>query len=400
MVVRLVRAELGPAADAVEDCKDSVVVKYVEVGEEGDWVAPCTGKLGFAAHLNWSSLPGVPDLHYPTRAEIREGAVQIEGLSILELVPGGSLGGDPTAEHLCNEEDAAAFGRIVGDLHAADTGWHDTLVADGKPGSVGFLLKKFENELAGDGAAAAEMIDLAKTRGYEPLCCFLLCRDLAVQPWFAPFKPLEAIVEATKLQDPASLMGRLVVGHGDLHNKQLLRREKGTHGDLAVIDYDRCSRMPAGADFAPSLAAGTVYPSLEMRRAAAEAYVAAVGPKVVESHTRTSIEDVLFDMEKASLLRWCFTMPTTFALMPPTMSDEHKGQYAVCQTNLIHEAVDLLKRAEDDEVLRLEILEKGVKTMTKSWSLIYSAVSAAGGSPQDTAPQLSTEEAIDAPAEE
>ena len=105
------------------------------------------------------------------------------------------------------------------------------------------------------------------------------------------------------LLDPGSLMGRLVVGHGDLHDKNLMRRQaRGQAGDLVIIDFDRVMRMTAGYDFGAYLASHdskpmdsgekAPYPPLAYRLAAAQAYIDAIGPAECAKWSRATVEEV------------------------------------------------------------------------------------------------------------
>ena len=216
---------------------------------------------------------------------------------VYEFIEGGTAGTPPCslgAAFMPNDEDASSFGRIFGQLHAAPAEWYTPFA--NKPKG------QWEDFFAGietDSEAAelrAEFGDVASM-----VCLF---SRTAPENFRAVAMQLSRLLHMQL--EPASLLGRLVVGHGDAHGKNLMHRRSGGHGDLVLIDLDFVGRYPAAYDLGSALASTDrrrmPYPTVEQRRLVAQAYLSELGT-VVDHFSRSTVEDILFDMEIGSLLR-------------------------------------------------------------------------------------------------
>merc|ERR1740121_1608787 len=137
------------------------------------------------------------------------------------------------------------------------------------------------------------MLELARVEqtGHAAVDVLVMIRLVEVPEW----EPL--VMRAFGLLEPETLMGRLVVGHGDLHELNVLRRAAGAPGSpLMVIDFDRVMKLPAGMDLGAMmvdccLIPGNSYPPLEHRREAVAAYKKALGEEVVAKLGRVEESD-------------------------------------------------------------------------------------------------------------
>merc|ERR1712216_477608 len=110
-----------------------------------------------------------------------------------------------------------------------------------------------------------------------------------------------------------SFMDRVVLGHGDCHGGQIMRRSPVEPGaaNLMLIDYDLLAPAPAWHDFGPTIwkhfftaatsGEKTEYPKKNLK-AFAQAYLDELG----EIAKGTKVEDVLFDMNKGLVSRLLF----------------------------------------------------------------------------------------------
>ena len=153
-------------------------------------------------------------------------------------------------------------------------------------------------------------------------------------------------------------MGRVVVAHNDLHDGNILRRhENDKPGDLVFVDFGRCCLMQAGHDLGGYLASRnednpgkTRYPTLENRRACAQAYIDATPADVLAKCTRTSVDEVVYDMEVGQLLRDAF-----IAVIVPRHTPGRKGH-------------DISKWVVNDRMKKvLAITRKGLKENSYSF---------------------------------
>ncbi len=269
-------------------------------------------------------------------------------LTVTEYVAGRT--GDA---NLMNGRDASqycrAMGRAVAWMHAQDTGWFDQ-----GPG-------KEEQLTAVQSVASAddrrEILALGRYDTYGKFFVDTLVTALRTE---GSFDDVARIGERLfRLLEPDSLMGRLVIGHGDLKYDNTIIRETSTADDpqLVLIDYDRVMRMTAGCDLGTYLHDGETkkYPSLANRRALAEGYIEGCRSAGVEwsGLTRCSVDEVVLDMEAGLLMRslWISTIMTT---MFPKL-----GWAVPIVREGVSRAADVLEHARTDEALRKEVLEKG-----------------------------------------
>lgn len=173
-----------------------------------------------------------------------------------------------------------------------------------------------------------------------------------------------------KLLEPDTLMGRLVVGHGDLKYGNTMIRNTSTadNPQVVLIDYDRVMLLTAGCDLGTYLHDGETrkYPPLASRRALAEGYIEGCRRAGVDlgSLRRCDVDDVVLDMEAGLLMRglWVSTVTTTVA---PNM-----GWVVGIIREGVSRAADALVRARADDALRQKILEKGAaSTVGKGFAI-------------------------------
>ena len=159
---------------------------------------------------------------------------------------------------------------------------------------------------------------------------------------------------------PDTLMGRLVVGHGDLKFENVMVRSTSTaeKPQLVILDFDRVMRMQAACDLGCILltdGGNKFFPPLENRRAIAQGYIdacakAGVGPGL----RRAAVDDVVFDMEVGNLMRalWLCTclrpLAKDKAYMLPTFFEWVDG------------ATQVLEMAQKNPELRQKVVEFGV----------------------------------------
>jgi hypothetical protein len=140
-----------------------------------------------------------------------------------------------------------------------------------------------------------------------------------------------------------------------------------------MIDLDLIGINPAAIDFGVSLGCtnkgpvgywlGLVdeapdYPSLASRRLVAQAYLDGLGPEVVAQYTRTSVDDIVYDMEIGVVLRGA-----ALAVLGVGIDELGYGQplywgwqfalYTKCGLNI-------LDNAKSDATLKQRVLEEGL----------------------------------------
>lgn len=130
------------------------------------------------------------------------------------------------------------------------------------------------------------------------------------------------VAEACGLLEGRPLLGRLVVGHCDLHALNILRRE--SDGSLAMIGFEAPRRAIASVDLSHCLSLFVLepelpYPSLQTRRAMVHAYAAAVSSdaslregsaasKVAaavlagQGECSAELDELVLDLEKGAVL--------------------------------------------------------------------------------------------------
>ena len=167
------------------------------------------------------------------------------------------------------------------------------------------------------------------------------------------------------LLEPNSLMGRLVVGHGDLKYDNTMIRSSSTyaHPELVLIDYDRVMRLPAAADLGCYLhdpePKSKKYPPLSNRRALAEGYlsVCVASGLDVTQFSDHEVDDIVLAMETGLLIRslWLSTiMATVFPRYRWVVPILREG---------IARAAKLIAQAKYDESLREKVLMRGSSSL-------------------------------------
>lgn len=128
----------------------------------------------------------------------------------------------------------------------------------------------------------------------------------------------------------------------------------------------------AGYDFGGYLLSsdnkqGTSYPSREHRRAAAQAYIDAVGPEECSKWTRNTADEVVYDMEKGMVMRllWFATVSRWFIgpWFVPACVDVIKK----CLANF--EAAEA-RASQGDDTHVVDIQERGVTKSAKGTSIL------------------------------
>ena len=269
-------------------------------------------------------------------------------VSVTEFVRGKTGDAD-----LMNGVDAPeycrAMGKAVAWMHAQDTTWFDQ-----GPG-------KNEEQTAvktiDDPSERAEILKLGRYDTYGKYFMDTLVTALKTDGCMNDVAEIgQRIFE---LLEPNTLMGRLVVGHGDLKYDNTMIRETSTRQDpqIVLIDYDRVMRMTAAADLGAYLhdVETKKYPSLANRRAMAAGYIEGCRLAGFDSTSlgRCSVDEVVLDMEVGLLMRglWLSTIMTT--LFP------HLGWVVEIVREGVSRAAGQLDRARSDERLREKILQKG-----------------------------------------
>ena len=317
--------------------------------EVARWLVP--GKIdGIAEAVNLAASEG----------STRFGAIWLRqgtcpDFSVSEYLQGGDFN-KPTyglTVALDTAEDAAAFGCAVAEFHG------------GVPGVAAAFTAKTGDHNPLDGwrgdMSAAMLEALDKSRSDE-LAAIYMCARKAKQQHV-----MDVLPRIASFLDPNSLMGRTVVGHGDLHGANMMRRRKdGKPGDLVLIDFDRVAHMHAANDlgglmgnFDPEKDHATGdWPPLENRLVAARAYIDATPKDVVAACTRTSPEEVVFDMEAGSVMRDVFTALTIPFFVPGGKGNEISHWLV---SDRITKSLDVLERARSDEATLKKVLEQGAR---------------------------------------
>jgi len=287
------------------------------------------------------------------------------GLEVYEFLFGTNAGwhlGKHGGEWLVNEDDAKAYGTMMGKLHGAPTEWYEKY----KDSVKGQWEAWFTEPLA-----LAEEFK-AKYGDYAHMTAL----------WGNKFKGLgknaealfngsnELIPSVYELLPQDTLMGRFIIGHGDAHGCNTMHREVDGHGDLALVDFDFCGKFPAAIDVLGTVLAcdgstafgyffgeGPVseYPSLASRRLVAQAYLDQLGEAVVGKYKRTAVDEIVFDMEIGAAMRWLWMVhimtPFSFNLAPKCTG------WAMLY--FAKATCDIVTKAKTDDALKQQVLEKG-----------------------------------------
>ena len=250
---------------------------------------------------------------------------------------------------------ALALGNAVGELHSLDSEWFDQGLAE--------KLGRDEQTVAVDciknKALKQHIVQEGNYRRYGRSFIDILVTEHLTEG------DVEGVAKLGKaifgLLDPDSLMGRLVVGHGDLKYDNTMIRSSSSSAspDLVLIDYDRVMRLPAAADLGCYLhdpePRSKKYPPLASRRAMAQGYrdaCIASGIDVTEFQ-ESDIDDIVLGMEVGLLIRslWLSTIMTT--LFP-----QYRWVVPILREGLAR-AAKLLIQAKTDTGLREKILLNG-----------------------------------------
>ena len=159
--------------------------------------------------------------------------------------------------------------------------------------------------------------------------------------------------------EPNTLMGRLVVGHGDLaYDNTMIRETNTTQNPIFVlIDYDRVMRLTAGVDLGTYLHGGETqkYPSFGNRRAMAGGYIEGCKAAGLDltSFDRCSVDKVVLDMAAGLLMCGLWVSAITTTLFP------NLGWAVEIIREGVSRAADQLEPAKSDQNLHEKVLLKG-----------------------------------------
>ena len=264
--------------------------------ERGKLLQPGTfNHVGYMAHTRMRDSQYFPDFHtHPESHKID----LIPDCAVLEYLHGKDFKskGESTCPVFDTKDDAAAYGRALGMLHATtNEQWYEKCTNNRNP------FHELKNKLSPRMIKAVEN----HSRSDEAVLLYRVAQILKMQ------YVCEILPEVIESLSPNSLMGRVVVAHNDLHDGNILRRhESNKPGDIVLVDFGRCCLMQAGHDLGGYFASRdgnkpgkTHWPTLENRRACAQAYIDATPADVLAKCTRTSVDEVVYDMEVGQLMR-------------------------------------------------------------------------------------------------
>ena len=311
-----------------------------------------------AAQRAWGANPRHADLLYQDN-------IDAPSICITEFIVGSvgdaRLMNGPEARHY-----ASALGNAVGELHGLDSHWFDQGLAEilGRDEQA-LAVESVENE-----TTKQRIVELGSYQRFGRSFIDILVTEHLTEG------DVEGVAQLGKaifgLLDPKSLMGRLVVGHGDLKYDNTMIRSTSTSANpnLVLIDYDRVMRLPAAADLGCYLhdpePRSKKYPSLENRRALAKGYRDACIESGIDmmEFRETEIDDIVLAMEAGLLIRslWLSTVMTT--LFP-----QYHWVVPILREGLAR-AAKLLFQAKTDIGLREKILLNGSsKSVGKGFAL-------------------------------
>ena len=168
-----------------------------------------------------------------------------------------------------------------------------------------------------------------------------------------------------KLLSPDSLMGRMVVGHNDLHDGNLMRRyDNNQPGDLVLIDFDRICMMQAGNDLGSYMSqidtskVESPWPSYEMRASFAQSYIDTMPEEVISNFSRTSVDEVIFDLEIGCVMRDLYLGMVIPMIFPPIIG-KWVSQYLVNER--VIKCTNVLIEARNNEQIRNDVLKHGIR---------------------------------------
>ena len=359
----------------VKGDESSVVLRLMGHGgsERDDWMFPGrVGGLAMSAHRAWGQADAFahfPRIYYPPAGAGSEMA--IPGLSVIEFAAGTSLATTPHGfsqpKYLYSTEDATAFGSALGRLHSNSAKWYHEAVRKAGRTEADFVEMlsgvSFGGYILSESEAGKALLKITATHGYKKLAIAQGC--LPHIPSTDAERFVSTLVTVANLVGPDTLVGRLVVGHGDLHARNMIRRRSvEAPGDILFIDFDGVCRMAAGYDLAYGLSffwdgsLGGVdrkYPSLEHRRVAVQAYIDAVGKESIRSHTRTSVDEIVYDIEKSVLLPTLIWGTVGFQMSSPSAYHTF-----VSTLDAIDAMIEMFRAADDDKIAKQNICTFGI----------------------------------------
>jgi len=317
--------------------------------------------------------------------------VSVRGVTLMEWLPGGVVFDGIGASWLDNLDDARAFGNLIARFHQQPLNLlssTDELFLDHvKNGSL-FLAEFHPFAMLRDIYSNPEdfptierALKLAPVEQYGHSCveivgwalglraCLERCGErykdeslssdvsknwLCLLDFMASFAP-----RAYSILPSSSPLGRLVVGHGDLHSKNLMRRKAGVHGDIVLIDFDRVHRMPAAVDIASSLLMSFLddaepYPSLESRSALVAAYINQLG--IFGDY---AVSEALLDIEKGVMAR--ALQAPLFLIRGMGLTDAFLPSWTFA--GISARAFKFLSQAEENLEVKKQIIKEGLKAM-------------------------------------
>eukprot|EP01052_Picozoa_sp_SAG31_P000936 SAG31_NODE_29_length_32663_cov_14.779695_23_plen_749_part_00 len=301
-------------------------------------------------------MAGACSLHFPTvwTHDL------LDNVTIMEHLAGGNLNtpSDGLTVALETAEDAAAFGTAVAQLHGMSREWFETCTGSKDP------LDDLRDEIGHSNHGAAMLKSLEVNRSDELASLYSIALKHN-QPWLCKVLPRLA-----DLLPPESLLGRGVIGHLDLHGGNIMRRgADGRPGDLVLVDFDRVCHCQAANDLGGYLGnrdpekhehgiVDTHWPSLDNRKVCAQAYIDATSPDIIGRCTRTSIEEVVLDMEVGALMRDAFICH----IIPLFIHGEFGAMISKwVAEERIEKCLECWEQAKGDAALKERILKYGLR---------------------------------------
>jgi len=307
------------------------------------------------------------------------GNMEYDGMQVSEFALGGATvpSGASSSVLFENLEDAKSWGHCLGQLHSYDTAWydkggyqHNCFRFRDTDDERRATQKQFDKAISGDIAKSDEWgMQLAELY-YTLTAAGVKWQNSEALTWGEAAAKIIHQRLVDMRGDGNGLMDRLVICHGDAHGGNFTHKTEGGHGDLMVIDFDLMRKAPAWFDMGTMLAAWqpeTHYPSLESRRAAAQAYLDTVG-EIANDFERNTVDDIVFDMEKGVVCRitWLSIIVPLIYQIPA----EQPRFNTYCMLTAAANGAKLLAKAGSDAELKQEIMEKGIiQVATKGYKI-------------------------------
>jgi len=317
------------------------------------------------AYMQWNRAGIVP-------AVFCLGNPQAPGLEVYEFIEGSAAGtvySKRGCEFMHNDEDATAFGALFAKVHTQPTDWYeryrDHVKGQWQEWFAGIETNQHATEMKSRFGDYASMI-VQFSDFHSGVCNSAAAVGEACKEMNQPLH---------EFLDPASLLGRKVVGHGDAHGCNIMHRQPDTHGDLVLIDLDLVGRMPAAIDLGTPLCCAMngpfgsffgrtpvgMYPSLAQRRRVAKAYLE--GMVGVRGVTRTEIDEIVFDMEVGVAIRSNFFAVLMIPLGLNRASCGYAGWVFVYYAK---QYLNIFEAAKTDAHLKQRVLEQGAEGVVRS----------------------------------